>query len=157
MAHIESGGSGRKVNVELNLVPVIDLMSVLITFLLITAVWTQVSMIQIGSSIYSKKTDNTPPPIPPPDVSVVLKVDIKEVGYVLTVGKKAMSIPLKGDAFDDETLLQQLQIAKQTYPNKVDAVVTMADKLSYERLIVGMDVILTAGFSSIAVATGGPN
>ncbi len=57
MAHIESGGSrGRKTNIELNLVPFIDLMSVLITFLLITAVWTQVSMIQIGSSLYGKKT-----------------------------------------------------------------------------------------------------
>lgn len=48
MAQIDSGGSkGRAVSVELNLVPFIDLMSVLITFLLITAVWTQVSMIQI--------------------------------------------------------------------------------------------------------------
>ena len=44
MAHIDSGGRGRDVNTELNLVPVIDLMSVLITFLLISAVWTQVSI-----------------------------------------------------------------------------------------------------------------
>ena len=48
---------GRSVDFELNLVPFIDLMSTCISFLLITAVWTQVSMIQIGSSIYGKKTD----------------------------------------------------------------------------------------------------
>ena len=52
MGQISSGGHGKKeVAVELNLVPFIDLMSVLITFLLITAVWTQVSMIQIGNSL----------------------------------------------------------------------------------------------------------
>ena len=55
MAHISSGGKGRDINTELNLVPVIDLMSVLITFLLITAVWTQVSMIQLGASFASPR------------------------------------------------------------------------------------------------------
>ena len=86
MAHIDSGdSSGRKKNIELNLVPFIDLMSVLITFLLITAVWTQVSMIQIGSSLYGKKSDSQPNPKPPPNADVLLKVDVKEIGYVLTV------------------------------------------------------------------------
>jgi biopolymer transport protein ExbD len=62
MAHIDDGGGGgRNTTVDLNLVPIIDLMSVCIIFLLITAVWTQVSMIQIGSSIYGKKsTDDKP-------------------------------------------------------------------------------------------------
>lgn len=69
MAHIESTGGGRKTNLEVNLVPFIDLMSVLITFLLITAVWTQVSMIQIGSSVYGKKSETKTEN--PPDVDVV--------------------------------------------------------------------------------------
>ena len=72
MAHIEESGKNSSV-VELNLVPFIDLMSVCIIFLLITAVWTQVSMIQLGSSIYSNKTDDKPI-IPPPFAEVVLRV-----------------------------------------------------------------------------------
>ncbi len=158
MAQIESGGKGgrRNSNIELNLVPFIDLMSVLITFLLITAVWTQVSMIQIGSSIYGKKTDDMTPP-PPQEENVVLKVDIKTVGYVLTVGKQAMSIPLVNGEYDEPGLLAQLQRAKQLYPKKNDAVVTMADELPYENLIRGMDTLLKSGFPQISVATGGPN
>ncbi len=157
MAQIESGGKGgrRQSNIELNLVPFIDLMSVLITFLLITAVWTQVSMIQIGSSIYGKKTDNQTP-TPPQDADIVLKIDIKSIGYVLTVGKQAMSLPLVNGEFDDVGLLAQLQRAKQLYPNKKDAIITMADELPYERLIHGMDKLLVAGFPQISVATGGP-
>lgn len=158
MAHIDSGeSSGRKRNIELNLVPFIDLMSVLITFLLITAVWTQVSMIQIGSSLYGKKTDTQPSPTPPPNADVVLKVDVKEVGYVLTVGRQVISLPKVSDQFDEAGLVAQLQRVKQLYPEKVDAVVSVADVIPYEQLIKAMDNCLSAGFSSISVATGAPN
>lgn len=157
MAHIDSGdSSGRKKNIELNLVPVIDLMSVLITFLLITAVWTQVSMIQIGSSLYGKKSDTQPNPTPPPNADVVLKVDVKEIGYVLTVGKQVISLPMQNGQYDDAGLIAQLQRVKQLYPEKVDAVVTVADAMPYEQLIKAMDNLLGAGFSAISVATGGP-
>ena len=157
MAHIDSGdSSGRKKNIELNLVPFIDLMSVLITFLLITAVWTQVSMIQIGSSLYGKKSDTQPNPTPPPNADVVLKVDVKEIGYVLTVGKQVISLPMQNGQYDDAGLIAQLQRVKQLYPEKVDAVVTVADAMPYEQLIKAMDNLLGAGFSAISVATGGP-
>ncbi|QDK36817.1 biopolymer transporter ExbD [Bdellovibrio sp. NC01] len=158
MAHIDSGGSGgRERNIELNLVPVIDLMSVLITFLLITAVWTQVSMIQIGSSLYGKKSDTQPNPTPPPMADVVLKVDVKEIGYVLTVGKQVISLPMQNGQFDDAGLIAQLQRVKQLYPEKVDAVVTVADAMPYEQLIKAMDNLLSSGFSAISVATGAAN
>ncbi|MEN0057956.1 MAG: biopolymer transporter ExbD [Bdellovibrio sp.] len=158
MAHIDSGeSSGRKKNIELNLVPFIDLMSVLITFLLITAVWTQVSMIQIGSSLYGKKSETQPAPTPPPNADVVLKVDVKEVGYVLTVGRQIISLPMVNQEFDEAGLIAQLQRVKQLYPEKVDAIVTVADAIPYEQLIKAMDNCLTAGFSAISVATGGPN
>lgn len=158
MAHIDSGdSSGRKRNIELNLVPFIDLMSVLITFLLITAVWTQVSMIQIGSSLYGKKSETQPAPTPPPNADVVLKVDVKEGGYVLTVGRQIISLPKTNDQFDDAGLVAQLQRVKQLYPEKVDAILTVADVIAYEQLIKAMDNCLTAGFSAISVATGGPN
>ncbi|MFV8256184.1 ExbD/TolR family protein [Bdellovibrio bacteriovorus] len=157
MAHIDSGDSGgRKKNIELNLVPFIDLMSVLITFLLITAVWTQVSMIQIGSSLYGKKSDTQPNPTPPPNADVVLKVDVKEMGYVLTVGKQVISLPMVNEQFDEAGLVAQLQRVKQLYPEKVDAIVSVADVIPYEQLIKAMDNCLTAGFSAISVATGGP-
>jgi biopolymer transport protein ExbD len=158
MAHIDSGGSGgRNKSIELNLVPFIDLMSVLITFLLITAVWTQVSMIQIGSSLYGKKSEAQPAATPPPNAEVVLKVDVKEGGYVLSVGRQVISLPMVNEQFDDAGLVAQLQRVKQLYPEKVDAIVSVADVVPYEQLIKAMDNCLTAGFSAISVATGGPN
>ena len=157
MAHIESGGGkGRKTSLELNLVPFIDLMSVLITFLLITAVWSQVSMIQIGSSLYGKKNEQQSPPQIPPDADVVLKLDIMPKGYVLTLGKQVINIPLTNNDYDEAGLVAQLEKAKQLYPNKTDAAIAMADELPYERLIKGMDSFLKSGFPQISVLTGGP-
>jgi biopolymer transport protein TolR len=102
VAEIQETGGGRPKNFEPNLVPFIDLMSVLITFLLITAVWTQVSMIQIGSSIYGKKDPNNQerPPVPP-KAEIPLKLDIKPEGYVLTVGSEQTFLPLIAGRFDD--------------------------------------------------------
>jgi biopolymer transport protein TolR len=158
MSEVESGSKrgGRRTNMELNLVPFIDLMSVLISFLLITAVWTQVSMIQIGSSLYGKKSDTQPAPEPPPLSDIVLKVEVRAVGYVLTVGKQAISLPLQSGAYDEAGLMAQLQRVKQLYPEKKDAVVAVADDLHYEQLIKAMDSLLASGFPAISVATGGP-
>lgn len=156
MAHIDEGGKrGRAKSVELNLVPFIDLMSVLITFLLITAVWNQVSMMQIGSSLYGKQTDDKKP-TPPPKSDVVLKIDIKAIGYILTIGKQVISLPAQNNQFDDPGLMAQLQRVKQLYPEKTDVVVSMADDLPYEQLIRGMDDCLQSGFPAISVATGAP-
>ena len=157
MADIQQSGGGRKKNFEPNLVPFIDLMSVLITFLLITAVWTQVSMIQIGTSIYGKRQENTPPPPIPEHSDVVLKLDIRPSGYTLTIAKQVIQIPLANGDYDEANLVGQLEKAKQQYPNKQDGAIAMADELPYERLIRGMDAMLKAGFPTISVLTGGPN
>lgn len=157
MSEVQESGGGRKKNFEPNLVPFIDLMSVLITFLLITAVWSQVSMIQIGTSIYGKKSENTPPPPVPENSDVVLKLEIRPNGYVLTVAKNVMSIPMVAGEYDDAGLVAQLEKAKQQYPAKQDGAIAMTDELPYERLIRGMDAMLKAGFPTLSVLTGGPN
>ncbi len=154
MAHIESGGSGKKTGVDLNLVPFIDLMSVLITFLLITAVWTQVSMIQIGSSIYSKKSGDSTVPLTP-DMDKVVRVDIREDGYYVTIGKENKLIARQGQIFDSNALLEMLKKAKALFPDKIDAIVAMDDKLQFDHLITGMDIVLKAGFPKISVSSGG--
>ncbi len=158
MAHIESGGKGaRKVAIELNLVPFIDLMSVLITFLLITAVWSQVSMIQIGSSLYGKKNAEQPSPIIPPDAETALRLDISAKGYELTIGQQIVKLPAREGQYNEAGLAAQLAKAKLLHPTKLDSAIAMADSLPYERLIKGMDVLLKSGFPQISVLTGGPN
>ena len=155
MAHIDDGGGDRRSsNVDVNLVPFIDLMSVLIIFLLITAVWTQVSMIQIGSSVYGKRTEQEIAQ-PPPRAEIPFRLDVKPSGYRIIIGKRKMAIPKAGAGFDRERLVNELQKIKELYPEKVDAIITMTDSLEYEHLIDGMDALLSTGFPEISIATGG--
>jgi biopolymer transport protein TolR len=153
LAHVDDSDSGRSANIELNLVPFIDLMSVLITFLLITAVWTQVSMIQLGASMNAKK-NNEDVPVPPPDMpDISLRLDIKEEGYRLIVGKEVFRLPRKDTDENKNKLLERLKQVKVTYPTKVDAVVTVAESLAYENLITGMDLLLLSGFPNVSIST----
>lgn len=156
MAHVEESGkkSGRSTNIDVNLVPFIDLMSVLVIFLLITAVWTQVSMIQIGSSIYGKRT-NDEKVEPPPRAEIPFRLDIKAFGYKVLVGRQETVIPKLGDKYDVPKLITELKKVKEIYQDKTDCVVTMSDDLAYVNLIMGMDALLQSGFPQISIATGG--
>ena len=155
MAQVSSGGKGRDSNVELNLVPFIDLMSVLITFLLITAVWSQVSMLQAGSSIYGKKTDDKETP-PPPMADIPLRLDVKASGFRLIIGKEQYQYPRgSGGVYEITGLASKLKEIKATYPEKIDAVVSTDDDVNYEFMILGMDTLNKSGFPSVSVDTTG--
>ena len=148
------GGDDDKTTVDLNLVPIIDLMSVCIIFLLITAVWTQVSVIQIGSSIYGKKTSDEKPE-PPPKAEIPFRLDVRTDGYRMIIGRQEMRFPKVGGKYDQDKLTAEVKKVKELYPEKNDAIITVMDELPYETLIGGMDALLTGGFPEISVATGG--
>lgn len=157
MAHISSGGGrGRDPNVELNLVPVIDLMSVLITFLLLSAVWTQVSMIQLGASFASPRDLEQKELKPPPMEDLVLKLDIRANGYVLYIGKEVRTLPMINGVYDKASLAADLTKVKQMYPEKGGVKMAISDDIQYEHVVAAMDIGLKAGFSP-ELLTGGPN
>ncbi len=156
MAQIGNSDDGRENNVELNLVPVIDLMSVMITFLLITAVWSQVSMLQLGQSIYgTTQEDQKPPPEEKKD-DVVLRVDITAKGYQILNGlEKSLIKRLDDGSFDNKSLVLLLEKIKSVNPDKTNAIVTIQDELEYEYLIDGMDQLLAAGFPDVGITASG--
>jgi biopolymer transport protein TolR len=148
----ESGKGGRSVNIELNIVPFIDLMSVMISFLIVSAVWSQISMIQLGSSMYSKKTTEEQPK-PPPKADFPFRVDVKAHGFQVIAGVEKKQIPLENGEHNFTALKEELARVKQLNPEKTDAVLTMNDELAYELLIKTMDRVLENGFNEISVAT----
>ncbi len=156
MAQISTGGRGRDPNVELNLVPVIDLMSVLITFLLISAVWTQVSMIQLGASFASPRDPEQKDYKPPPLEDLVLRLDIRANGYVIYIGKEVRTLPMVEGTYDKASLLADLSKVKQMYPDKAGIKMAISDEIQYEHVVAAMDLGLKAGFSP-ELLTGGPN
>lgn len=156
MAQIESSRKGRSTNVELNLVPFIDLMSVLITFLLISAVWTQVSMIQLGASFASPKDPSTPEYIPPKHEDLVLRLDVIDSGYVLKFGSQTIPIPKVDNKYNVALLVEELSKVRKQYPDKEGIKIAIADDIAYEHVVAVMDAGLQSKFSP-ELLTGGPN
>jgi biopolymer transport protein TolR len=139
-------------NFELNLVPFIDLMCVCITFLLITAVWSQVSMLKLGTSILGQQTEEVAP-IPPQDF-IPFRIDIKQDGFVFTVGKNTTNLPKVDGKYDTKAFQAQLKQIKDENPTKTDVVISIDDKLPYQLLVSGMDKAVSAGFKDVGIAMG---
>src|SRR5437879_4457096 len=79
-ASVGAGDGKKSLDVELNIVPYIDLMSCLTAFLLVTAVWVNIAQITI-----QPKGKNRNQPVdkiedPPPVISVLIQSDVIYVG-----------------------------------------------------------------------------
>jgi biopolymer transport protein ExbD len=144
MAQFGSTGRG-SVNVELNIVPFIDLMSCLVAFLLATAVW--VNIAQMRNNHVGKGEDTGPPEPDKPAMSVL--VDSEHI-YVTRApdGERR-----KLDAHDWDGLARSIRELgdKNPMPVEIAADSSREHPVPYESLIAAMDASLKAGYTNVGV------
>lgn len=148
------GGGGKSVNVELNLVPYIDLMSSLICFLLITAVWQEIEV--VSSNAPPKATaeiPEAPRPTPPLDQEkkVMLVVAIGPDKIELSEDEKNTAIPhIEGDP-DLNRLIPLLKEWKARFPQRNDVILASDNKAKYKHLILMMDTLIDEQFPDVNI------
>jgi biopolymer transport protein TolR len=148
---IQSGKSRRKsLNAELNLVPYIDLLTCMVAFLLITAVWTQLARLQAQQKGQGQAGEETPPV--QQDKIIVI---VNQEGFNLVVGQDQTPIPKRGQDYDFEKLAGELKKAKDTHPDKNDVQVASEDQIVFDTLIRTMDTALSARFPDISLIDTG--
>jgi biopolymer transport protein TolR len=130
--------TGKKKQADLNLVPYIDLLTCMIAFLLITAVWTQLARLQVHQR--GTGSDRTEPP------SARVVVLVGEQGFNLVVNADRQVLPRTGGRYDFAALGAALQKVKAAMPDKDDLLVSSEDGVTYDTLIGTMDTVLAAGF-----------
>lgn len=143
-------GGKKALDLTLNLVPFIDLLITNICFLLITAVWTQMSRINVSQKSQGQTADQEEQP-PEQQVKLTILVE-KERGYTLIAGPERQSIPKTGDHYDTEKLGSMLREIKARLPDKNDITVASEDGVQYARIIEAMDVALAERFPDIQLA-----
>lgn len=147
----EGQGGKKTVDFQLNLVPFIDLLSVLISFLLMTAVWTQVAKIDVKQTPNQPSEDDPPPE--PEEEKLNLAVLVTSTGYKITARNvEPIEIAMKGEMYDRESLAKELQKIRAAHPDNEDVQVTCEDKVNYQELITVMDVALENNLKGISVA-----
>jgi biopolymer transport protein ExbD len=153
----EQGGGKRKkkaLDANINVVPAIDLLSCCIAFLLYTAVWTQVSRLQVqqlgtGAPDAAQETQ-------PKALAVTLAVG--ERGMALTVGDASYEIPALGRGpegvvlQDLKTLGNRLKAVKGEFPDQGAIIVTAEDTVPYGDLVHVIDACMGAGLMQVSVS-----
>jgi biopolymer transport protein TolR len=148
---VQAGKGGKKsLNVDLNLVPYIDLLTCMVAFLLITAVWTQLSRLQAQQRGQGQAGEETPP-----ELQTKIVVVVGQEGFSLVVGQDQTPIPKKGSDYDFEKLAAELKKAKDTHPDKNDVQVASEDQIVFDTLIRTMDTALSARFPDISLIDTG--
>ena len=150
---VESGGkSGKKsVNADLNLVPYIDLLTCMVAFLLITAVWSQLARLEAHQKGQGQAGEDTPP-----EKVFKLIVLVNGEGFNLVADQDQQPIPKKGDgSYDIEKLASELKKIKDTHADKTDIQVASDDSIHFETLVRTMDTALTARFPDISLIDSG--
>ena len=123
---------------ELDMTTFLNLMVVLVPFLLITAVFSRITIVELD---LPSSTSGGPPTDPGFRVEVI----VREAGLEITNGKTVIAaIPNVEDEYDTDTLSEYLMSLKRDYPDKDDASVLLEPNIPYDYLIRVMDVVRSA-------------
>ena len=147
---IDSGGGGRRkdVNAELLLVPYIDLLTCMIDFLLITAVWTQLARLEVQQKGQGESSGGESP-------QTKIAVMVHASGFAVVVDQDQRPLPeVQGD-YDYATLTKELKRLKESYPDKTDVQVLSEDAIKFDVLVKTMDAAMAAGFPDLSLLDAG--
>ena len=149
---VDTGGKGGKksVNADLNLVPYIDLLTCMVSFLLITAVWSQLARLEAHQKGQGQAGEDTPP-----EKQLKLVVVVNDEGFNVVADQDQQPIPKKGTEYDYEKLGTELKKLKDAHPDKGDVQVASEDQIKFEVLVRTMDTALTARFPDISLIDAG--
>ena len=127
---------------ELDVTTFLNLMVVLVPFLLITAVFSQLTIIELNlpsSAGGASSADN-----------FRVEVIVRETGFEISNGSATIAaIPKVDDEFDFDTLSDFMIELKQSYPNHDAASVLVEALIPYDYLIQAMDTVRSVEVPSI--------
>jgi len=145
-----SKGGKKSVDFMVNLIPTIDLMSVLISFLLITAVWTQIARIDTDQAI--SQNTSAPPEQKEKEKNVNILLTADEAVMNITGEKPPKRIPRLPEDKYFKDVRQTLKELKERVLVAPKVMLAAEDKVLYKNIIQVMDICLDVGLTGITVA-----
>ena len=120
---------------EIDVTTFLNLMVVLIPFLLITAVFSRLTIVELNLPSSAGGPSTTQEGFQP-------EVIVRKEGIEISNGKVIIAtIPNKVDEYDLQTLSEYMIELKQTYPGQDAASVLMEARIPYDHLIQVMDIV----------------
>jgi len=144
---MEPGGAGSgkrhgpgSQDFDLNLAPIIDCFVVLIAFVLASAAFLSIGILDAGIAAAgaASTSNSTPPPI-----NIVVELKKSHQMEVKVTGKMNRTIPIAAtkDAWNYEALTQQLAGLKSSFPAVSAATLQADDAVEYREVVQSMEVV----------------
>lgn len=138
---VHHGRASRHENAELNVTAFMNLMVALVPFLLLMAVFTRLTIVQLNMP--SSKPEDKPEP-PPIELEVILRpdrIDLEDRGKALIA-----SFSMNETQYDFKALTQKLREIKTSFPDIKAISVLPEEDVNYDNIIKAMDAVRSVAY-----------
>ncbi len=140
MIRSRRGGRRNTETAELNITAFMNLMVILVPFLLITAVFSRLAVLELN--LPGSSTE----PVDPQDQVFQLEVIVRQ--DKIEVGDRNQGLlgvyPNTEEGYDYAALAEKLTQLKERYPDKTDASILLEQDIAYDTLVQVMDTVRVA-------------
>ena len=134
------GRRNRNDTAELNITAFMNLMVILVPFLLITAVFSRLTILELNLPGSSSE------PVDPQEQTFQLEIIVRQ--DKIEVGDRNQGLlgvyPNNDDGYDYAALAEKLVQLKERYPTKTDAAILLEQEIPYDTLVQVMDTVRVA-------------
>ena len=146
----QSLGRERKKDEEVNIIPVMNIFLILIPFLLLTAAFIKLAVLEISLPQIGKEAKSQQEQ---PKNLILVILAIKENGFQLkSPGFKFDPINKYSENYNYQLLAKQLKEIKDKHNNAEDIIISPEPKVKYDIIIKTMDQCREIGFPNVSLA-----
>jgi biopolymer transport protein TolR len=134
-----SKGGKKALDAAINLVPYIDLLMTIMTFLMMTAVWTQIAMLEVQNASGGAEA---PPEEPDPNKPKPILVLLTDRGVKIQeeANPDLKEFPSTGDGYDFKGVDVELKRLKDMRPDRTEVKVQSEDGVKYVNIVKIIDI-----------------
>lgn len=145
------GKDKRQEEVDVNIIPVMNIFLLLIPFLLLTAAFVQLAVVEL--SLPSLNKGQGQQTLERPQNLVLIILAVKETGFQLKAqGFKFDPLNKVNNQYDYRQLIRQLKQIKQAHPYAEDILLSPDNKVKYDIIIKVMDRCRETGFRNVTLS-----
>jgi biopolymer transport protein ExbD len=138
MIRSRKGGRRNVETAELNITAFMNLMVILVPFLLITAVFSRLTVLELN--LPGSSTEPVDPQEQTFQLEIIVRQDKIEVGD-RNQGLLGIYPNSEDGAYDYVALAEKLAQLKQRYPTKTDASILLEQEIAYDTIVQVMDTV----------------
>jgi biopolymer transport protein ExbD len=143
----QTGGS------ELQMTPIMNVFLILVPFLLLTASFIKLAVLEMSLPSLSQSPSSVTPASEEKKPLVLNMLAVRQNGFELKSPTLTFSfIEKKGEQYDFEQLQTSLRQIKDKFPNSEDMVIQPEDVIKYDDVIKVMDRCRDSGFPNISIS-----